>query len=904
MLTCSRRVKNVAGTPTNRHMSPYAPPRPSRVVVCAYGPADRTALAVRQARGVVAPGGDVVVIAAHHDVPGRGHGVGTAALDEALAGAGAGPVLFLHDDVTLDRGTVRALARAWEKTGSTAVPWTVAAGTDHHVDADVPVDVAARARLARRLHLPPATAAAIRPCCAFGSPAQLRALANHHIVLGDCVLSRVPMPVAVAAGALAAHDDTCRDSLPRPTGPDGRPLLVATLIVRDEEHLLAACLASLDGLVDRIEVCDTGSTDATIAIAEQHGAHVLQRAWRADFAWARNEVLEQASDAWFVLQIDADERLRCADPAYARRRLAGTCGGGAMFAVPIENLDDAASVESSHHAVRIFDPARARYHGAVHERPLPVNGDNPVAARLDGLALEHLGYAQRHVVATGKGGRNLEIARAAYEAAPGWEAAFQYARSLLAIDEHAERADELLADVVDAGDAVPLPWRAYALGVRARLRLNGDPEGALELAGRALELVPADPLASGVHATAARRLDRPELVLSHRQHRQDAESPIPMVESSTHRSYLAAEEMHTLVDVGQTAAAFDQAIEELTRDPDRFMGWPALVRSVAAADDPAVDRMLAEATLADPSGTCFAAVARQLPPQRTTAICRQYLAAGGRDPRVVRDGLAAAFVARDDELIADLVPAVDLLEPVLGRQLAAIADRYGMPQVAQRLREDLDARLVPFVVCGAGRSGTGYASQAFTALGHPCGHEAVFDPYRHVPDFGMAQGDSSWLSVPFLDDLPDHAVIFHQVRDPVDVLRSLVGIRMLTAPSPYLDFIGVHHPEVLDQPDELSRCIAYWVTWNAEVARHADGARPYVRYRLEDATPALLAQLASLVGGRLDDREAEARLAVVPHRYNARRRDESIVGSSLPAGELTARMWAMAAEFGYQPVPA
>src|SRR3546814_4600428 len=52
----------------------------------------------------------------------------------------------------------------------------------------------------------------------------------------------------------------------------------------------------------------------------------------------------------------------------------------------------------------------------------------------------------------------------------------------------------------------------------------------------------------------------------------------------------------------------------------------------------------------------------------------------------------------------------------------------------------------PFLITGAGRSGTGWAAALFTALGYPCGHETVFR-YDGVGAFN--QPDSSWLAVPY-----------------------------------------------------------------------------------------------------------------------------------------------------------
>lgn len=85
------------------------------------------------------------------------------------------------------------------------------------------------------------------------------------------------------------------------------PRLSAFLIVHNEERHLEACLASLRGLADEVVVLDDGSTDQTVAIAQQAGARVEHRAFD-DFGHQKQAALEFTTGDW-VLSIDADERV-------------------------------------------------------------------------------------------------------------------------------------------------------------------------------------------------------------------------------------------------------------------------------------------------------------------------------------------------------------------------------------------------------------------------------------------------------------------------------------------------------------------------------------------------------------------------------------------------------------------
>ena len=85
-----------------------------------------------------------------------------------------------------------------------------------------------------------------------------------------------------------------------------RLALSAVVITLNAATQLEACLASLT-FSDEIVVVDSGSTDATVAIAQRHGARVITQTWLG-FGAQKQFAVEQAAHNW-VLCLDADERI-------------------------------------------------------------------------------------------------------------------------------------------------------------------------------------------------------------------------------------------------------------------------------------------------------------------------------------------------------------------------------------------------------------------------------------------------------------------------------------------------------------------------------------------------------------------------------------------------------------------
>ncbi|PUB12131.1 glycosyltransferase family 2 protein [Yoonia sediminilitoris] len=83
--------------------------------------------------------------------------------------------------------------------------------------------------------------------------------------------------------------------------------LTAIILTKNEELHIARAIASVRAIATQILVVDSGSTDQTVALAQQAGARVLQNPWRnyaSQFNWGLDQI--GGASGW-VLRLDADE---------------------------------------------------------------------------------------------------------------------------------------------------------------------------------------------------------------------------------------------------------------------------------------------------------------------------------------------------------------------------------------------------------------------------------------------------------------------------------------------------------------------------------------------------------------------------------------------------------------------
>jgi hypothetical protein len=235
-----------------------------------------------------------------------------------------------------------------------------------------------------------------------------------------------------------------------------------------------------------------------------------------------------------------------------------------------------------------------------------------------------------------------------------------------------------------------------------------------------------------------------------------------------------------------------------------------------------------------------------------------------------------------------------------------------------------------FVITGCPRSGTLFMGEALSRLGHRCGHEQVFNPF--VADtassnnfsFGSAQGDVSWLAAPFLPRLPEGTILFHQLRDPLAVITSLIGQRFLqTEPHPFMmvryrlqhhrvrfgrpitnphfiRFAERHCPDVFSYTDEPTRCAHFWTEWTKLVAQAADLPNvSYHRFRIEDLDANAMRDLCLRIGGDQSLGDVEHTLDALGTSTHRARRVDRVGLDAITDPSVRARLVDTAEAYGY-----
>jgi tetratricopeptide (TPR) repeat protein len=287
-------------------------------------------------------------------------------------------------------------------------------------------------------------------------------------------------------------------------GPAETPRLTVCLIVINEEERLPGCLDSVAGVADEIVVCDTGSTDRTIEVAQLRGARIVELEWKEDFAAARNAALARATGDW-ILVLDADERL---DPDSAARLKDLIASGEAdgynvMIDSPVSGDIVQRFVGNYCRLFRRHDDAR--FEGRVHEQIYPALRRLGYTVVPSGIRIEHLGYSLDPEALERKKRRNLALLEREIAERPGDHfVQFNLGIAYFSLRD-LERAEPALRSAIRQSGQV-LPHEVVAIA-QTRLSQCAVARGDLAQAGRdatnALALSPESALPRFILATIA-----------------------------------------------------------------------------------------------------------------------------------------------------------------------------------------------------------------------------------------------------------------------------------------------------------------------------------------------------------------------------------------------------------------
>ncbi len=192
-----------------------------------------------------------------------------------------------------------------------------------------------------------------------------------------------------------------------------------TMIVRNEEQNLPACLDSVADLVDQIAIADTGSEDRTKEIAQRYGAKITDFPWVDSFAAARNASLDLLDTEWAFF-MDADDRLDAPNRENLRQLFASLPPArDAAYSLKCLCLPDPETGTATvvDH-VRLFPLLPdTRWEFRVHEQVLPSLLRQGVVIRWPDVVIHHTGYLDAELRVR-KRDRDLRLLRLAEQDDP------------------------------------------------------------------------------------------------------------------------------------------------------------------------------------------------------------------------------------------------------------------------------------------------------------------------------------------------------------------------------------------------------------------------------------------------------------------------------------------------------
>jgi len=222
-----------------------------------------------------------------------------------------------------------------------------------------------------------------------------------------------------------------------------------------------------------------------------------------------------------------------------------------------------------------------------------------------------------------------------------------------------------------------------------------------------------------------------------------------------------------------------------------------------------------------------------------------------------------------------------------------------------------------FVITGCGRSGTTFSAELLTRRRCPCVHEQYFGvktPPRivgQVAGLGLltrrwkmpGYGEAAWQAGALPPMLPGDLGVFHQVRGPLDYIRSRhkkgwIHGRTRHRRLRHLPRLGQKDFARLPLAEQVELIARFWVDWTEQLEARVDG-RTYFRCRVEDMDVELVSHMLDMIEFPCGRSLVERTLSILPSNVNTRGEKREDITLDLVAPATRERVLALAQRYGY-----
>lgn len=288
-------------------------------------------------------------------------------------------------------------------------------------------------------------------------------------------------------------------------------ILSVSIIAKNEATWISSIIKDCKKFADEIVVCDTGSTDKTVEIAEKLGCKITRFTWNNSFADARNAGLAACSGK-YVMWVDCDDRIIPTQQLLLRRLKTDYLARYDDRAYLCNMISDDGQTPSYMEQMRIF-PKKSddMWGGQVHEGVLWCFPKWDIKVDHSNIWVYHEGYTDPEML-NAKIKRNVELLESDIVTSNDPVKRSYLAATWGNLGDH-DKALEEFAKIYDNPLLQKHKGQRFLMLMRTHASLlhNGEYEalwGAMELAKKCF---PDDPQPWGIQAQAAMQRGKVDL---------------------------------------------------------------------------------------------------------------------------------------------------------------------------------------------------------------------------------------------------------------------------------------------------------------------------------------------------------------------------------------------------------